>query len=343
MQSSGRIGALRVSQGATSLTATRITGERRVGIGTWECSIQSSPPSFADRLAQSLSQPASSAPAADCRIEITERAGAIHLRATWDQRVLTLEDLASGPEGRRFTLSLRDGICTAGDRYFDDQPALAQDDDGVRVILPDRWDVYAFACFLWLALHAGRYTLLHAAACSAEGCPFLLIGPSGSGKSTLAAALMLQGADVYSDEAVFFSEDGGVFPMARAPRIRPGGWELLNAAGPSEPPPRWTELRPGDPKTELALPPPPTPFPVRPALLFLGSRSSAPALRPMAPGRATRHLLRAVSHRSPSLAERLSLAADLVVELGAWELTVGDPLQTAAYLRGALRDTRRDA
>ncbi len=299
----------------------------------WSCRVEADLPGAAPQLAALFSGfLAPGRPAGEAAISVRRNPrGCPVFRVTAAGRPCGFDDLAAGPDWRRFTVVPAPGRRLVAEARAGTDPVLEVREEDWVLLRPELWPRYLQMAFLWLALRELPVLGVHGAVSAHAGHALVLIGPSGSGKSTLSWALHAAGADYYGDECALFTlPEGCLYVLARELRLRPGGLEALGSPIAE---PEWFRTRPDDPKCLVHLPPPARPCPRdRASLLFTDGFGPEPALRPVRPREAVQRLMAHMVYRNPSPLARLEAAAALVDRYPCRLLTLGPPAETAALL-----------
>lgn len=220
-------------------------------------------------------------------------------------------------------------------------PAFAFNGRDCLFLLEPRWRSNIMWLLFWRLLRIRTDAIFfHAAALGMSGQGTMLVGPSGGGKSTTAMALAARGHAFLSDEvAAYEPATGQLCPFRRPVGIKPGPRsEAVQSRLPRE------ELdrieRDGFARLDIGTILPVEdagPVPLR-NIVFLRGFADTPSLARISPGRNEIGELQPLmsSFLNASHARRIFELTRLLSASNVYELRLGGPDETAAYLEQAI-------
>lgn len=206
-----------------------------------------------------------------------------------------------------------------------------------------RWPrILSHLLFLRLLRLRSDLIFFHAGSVSIAGSGTLLIGPKGSGKTTLTLAIASRGWPLLGDETAAYSpSDGNLVPFPRPVAIKPGPRAKAIAQ-------RIDRLDPSPdeegvfriPVSDLLPLPENDPVPLR-HMIFLEGYGDRPELTPIQPGRehlsSLQPLAASLVNQSPT--QRVFQLIRIMSGVSCWQLTAGDPDETAEMIQHTLEDS----
>lgn len=213
--------------------------------------------------------------------------------------------------------------------------AVTDDRDRLRARSAEHAVQLVVTCLNRMVIEQCRSPAFHAGVVARDGRAVALAAGSGTGKSTLVAALLIQGWQYASDEAlVLQGEEGGIRPYLKPLSLHP--WTLQRLGLP--PVAEGLEERLVQP-AELGATVVLGPLELRHVVTL--RRAESVRLEPQTRPRAAADLLlHSFNHyRDPTLTYRAVSAA--TARAGGWILSVADPVDAAHLLTKALLEEER--
>jgi len=221
------------------------------------------------------------------------------------------------------------------------QPAFAFSGRDCLFLLEPRWRSNVMWLLFWRLLRVRADAIFfHASALGMDGQGTMLVGPSGGGKSTMSLALAARGHNFLSDEvAAYEPASGQLCPFRRPVGIKPGPRSDAVEKGLSVEN-REKISRDGFVRFDISAL-----FPVEDAqpvplrnIVFLRGFADTPSLSRISPGRNEIGELQPLmsSFLNASHAKRIFELTRLLSASNVYELRLGNPDETAAYLERAI-------